>query len=96
MRIAPKIMLPPTNKRVGGAPTQRVIVASTKDKRNSRLSELSVPHGFIETPVFPLLRIFGNRAAMGYELSNDMAQAARLAGRLEVSDKRLKLSRRLG
>jgi hypothetical protein len=51
-RIAPKIMLPPTNKaRRRLPPRQTVIVASTKKtSSNSRLSELSVPHGFA-TPI---------------------------------------------
>ena len=48
--------------------------------------------GVIETPFFLCFAYSGIVAAMGYELSNDMAQAARLAGRLEVSDKRLNLA----
>jgi two-component system sensor kinase FixL len=48
--------------------------------------------GIIETPFFLCFAYSGIVAAMGYELSNDMAQAARLAGRLEVSDKRLNLA----
>jgi len=48
--------------------------------------------GVIEIPFFLCFAYSGIVAAMGYELSNDMAQAARLAGRLEVSDKRLNLA----
>jgi len=48
--------------------------------------------GLIEIPFFLCFAYSGIVAAMGYELSNDMAQAARLAGRLEVSDKRLNLA----
>jgi len=48
--------------------------------------------GLIEIPFFLCFAYSGIVAAMGYELSNDMAQAARLAGRLEASDKRLNLA----
>jgi two-component system, LuxR family, sensor kinase FixL len=48
--------------------------------------------GIIDIPFFLCFAYSGIVAAMGYELSNDMAQAARLAGRLEVSDKRLNLA----
>ena len=48
--------------------------------------------GLIEIPFFLCFAYSGIVAAMGYELSNDMAQAARPAGRLEASDKRLNLA----
>jgi PAS domain S-box-containing protein len=48
--------------------------------------------GLIEIPFFLSFAYSGIVAAMSYELSNDMAQAARLAARLEVSDKRLNLA----
>ncbi|KAF5406479.1 MAG: hypothetical protein Udaeo2_34510 [Candidatus Udaeobacter sp.] len=51
-RIAPKIMLPPTTKARRRLPRrQTVIVASTKKiSSNTRLTELSSPHGFA-TPI---------------------------------------------
>ena len=47
-RIAPKIMLPPTNKARRRSPRrQTVIVASTKKiSSKNKLTELSRPHGF--------------------------------------------------
>src|SRR5438309_3367665 len=48
--------------------------------------------GIIEVPFFLCFAYSGIVVAMGYELSNDMAQRAQLARRLEASDKRLNLS----
>ena len=48
--------------------------------------------GVIEVPFFLGFTYTAIVAAMGYELSNDMAQAARLASELELSDKRLNLA----
>ena len=48
--------------------------------------------GVIEVPFFLGLTYTAIVAAMGYELSNDMGQAARLACELELSDKRLNLA----
>jgi len=47
--------------------------------------------GIIEAPFFLCFAYSGIVVAMGYELSNDMAQRAQLARRLEASDKRLNL-----
>ena len=47
--------------------------------------------GIIEAPFFLCFAYSGIVVAMGYELSNDMAQRAQLARRLEVSDRRLNL-----
>ena len=49
--------------------------------------------GVIETPFFLCFAYSGIVAAMGYELSNDMAQTGTLARELEASDKRLNLCR---
>ena len=48
--------------------------------------------GVIEVPFFLGFTYAAIVAAMGYELSNDMAQAAHLASELELSDKRLNLA----
>jgi PAS domain S-box-containing protein len=48
--------------------------------------------GVIDVPFFLGFTYTAIVAAMGYELSNDMAQAARLARELEASDKRLNLA----
>jgi two-component system, LuxR family, sensor kinase FixL len=48
--------------------------------------------GVIDVPFFLGLTYTAIVAAMGYELSNDMAQAAHLARELELSDKRLNLA----
>ena len=48
--------------------------------------------GVIEVPFFLSFSYTGMVAAMAYELSNDMARAARLARELEVSEKRLNLA----
>jgi PAS domain S-box-containing protein len=48
--------------------------------------------GVINVPFFLGLTYTAIVAAMGYELSNDMAQAAQLARELELSDKRLNLA----
>jgi PAS domain S-box-containing protein len=48
--------------------------------------------GVFEVPFFLGFTYTAIVAAMGYELSNDMAQAARLARELEVSEKRLNLA----
>jgi len=48
--------------------------------------------GIIDIPFFLCFAYSGIVAAMGYELSNDMARAAQLARELEVSDKRLNLA----
>ncbi|PYJ59616.1 MAG: PAS domain-containing sensor histidine kinase, partial [Verrucomicrobia bacterium] len=48
--------------------------------------------GVIEVPFFLGFTYTAIVAAMGYELSNDMVQAARLASELELSDKRLNLA----
>jgi two-component system sensor kinase FixL len=48
--------------------------------------------GVIEVPFFLGFTYTAIVAAMGYELSNDMAQAAHLACELEVSDQRLNLA----
>ena len=48
--------------------------------------------GIIEIPFFLCFAYSGIVAAMGYELSNDMAQRAQLARELEASDKRLNLA----
>jgi len=47
--------------------------------------------GIIEVPFFLALTYTGVVAAMGYELSRDMAQAARLTRELEISEKRFNL-----
>lgn len=47
--------------------------------------------GVIETPFFLCFAYSGIVAAMGYELSNDMARTVQLARELEASDKRLNL-----
>jgi two-component system sensor kinase FixL len=47
--------------------------------------------GIIEVPFFLCFAYSGIVVAMGYELSNDMAQRAQLARRLEASDRRLNL-----
>src|SRR5713101_2392555 len=48
--------------------------------------------GVIEVPFFLGFTYTAIVAAMGYELSNDMARAAQLAHELELSDKRLNLA----
>ena len=48
--------------------------------------------GIIEAPFFLAFTSTGVVAAMGYELSRDMARAARLARELEVSEKRFNLA----
>ena len=48
--------------------------------------------GLIEAPFFLAFTYTGVVAAMGYELSRDMARAARLSRELEVSDKRFNLA----
>jgi len=48
--------------------------------------------GVLEVPFFLGFTYTAIVAAMGYELSNDMARAARLARELEASDKRLNLA----
>jgi two-component system, LuxR family, sensor kinase FixL len=48
--------------------------------------------GIIEIPFFLCFAYSGIVAAMAYELSNDMAQAAHLARELEISDHRLNLA----
>jgi two-component system sensor kinase FixL len=48
--------------------------------------------GVIEVPFFLGFTYTAVVAAMGYELSNDMARAAHLANELELSDKRLNLA----
>jgi two-component system, LuxR family, sensor kinase FixL len=48
--------------------------------------------GVIETPFFLCFAYSGIVAAMGYELSNDMARTVQLARELEASDKRLNLA----
>ena len=48
--------------------------------------------GIVETPFFLAFTYTGVVAAMAYELSRDMARAARLAGELEVSEKRFNLA----
>src|SRR6266516_4505541 len=48
--------------------------------------------GVIEVPFFLGFTYTAIVAAMGYELSNDMARAARLGRKLEASDKRLNLA----
>jgi len=48
--------------------------------------------GVVEVPFFLGFTYTAIVAAMGYELSNDMAQAARLTRELETSDKRLNLA----
>jgi PAS domain S-box-containing protein len=48
--------------------------------------------GIIETPFFLAFTYTGVVAAMGYELSRDMARAARLTSELEVSEKRFNLA----
>ena len=48
--------------------------------------------GIIEVPFFLCFAYSGIVVAMGYELSNDMAQRAQLARELEASDKRLNLA----
>jgi PAS domain S-box-containing protein len=48
--------------------------------------------GVIKVPFFLSFSYTGMVAAMAYELSNDMARAARLARELEVSEKRLNLA----
>jgi two-component system sensor kinase FixL len=48
--------------------------------------------GVIEVPFFLGFTYAAIVAAMGYELSNDMAQAAQLASDLELSDERLNLA----
>jgi PAS domain S-box-containing protein len=48
--------------------------------------------GIIETPFFLAFTYTGVVAAMGYELSRDMARAARLTRELEISEKRFNLA----
>src|SRR3954447_3638390 len=48
--------------------------------------------GVLEVPFFLGFAYTATVAAMGYELSNDMARAARLARELELSDRRLNLA----
>ena len=48
--------------------------------------------GIIQTPLFLAFTYTGVVAAMGYELSRDMARAARLTRDLEVSEKRFNLA----
>ena len=48
--------------------------------------------GIIEVPFFLCFAYSGIVAAMGYELSNDMARTVQLARALEASDKRLNLA----
>jgi signal transduction histidine kinase len=48
--------------------------------------------GIIDIPFFLCFAYSGIVAAMGYELSNDIARAAQLAHELELSDKRLNLA----
>ena len=48
--------------------------------------------GIIETPFFLAFTYTGVVAAMGYELSRDMAGAARLTRELEISEKRFNLA----
>jgi PAS domain S-box-containing protein len=48
--------------------------------------------GVIEAPLFLAFTYAGVVAAMGYELSRDMARAARLSRELEVSEKRFNLA----
>ena len=48
--------------------------------------------GIIEAPFFLAFTFTGVVAAMGYELSRDMARAARLTHELEVSEKRFNLA----
>ena len=48
--------------------------------------------GIIETPFFLAFTYTGVVAAMGYELSRDMARAARLTPELEISEKRFNLA----
>lgn len=48
--------------------------------------------GVIEVPFFLCFAYLGIVAAMGYELSNDMARTVQLARELEASDKRLNLA----
>jgi two-component system, LuxR family, sensor kinase FixL len=48
--------------------------------------------GVIEVPFFLCFAYLGIVAAMGYELSNDMARTIQLARELEASDKRLNLA----
>ena len=48
--------------------------------------------GVLEIPFFLTFAYTSIVAAMGYELSNDMARAAQLARELELSDKRLNLA----
>src|SRR5437016_14167345 len=48
--------------------------------------------GVIEVPFFLGFTYTAVLAAMGYELSNDMARAAHLAHELDLSDKRLNLA----
>ena len=48
--------------------------------------------GIVETPFFLAFTYTGVVAAMAYELSRDMARAARLAGELEVSKNRFNLA----
>src|SRR6476660_2982072 len=48
--------------------------------------------GIIEVPFFLAFTYTGVVAAMGYELSRDMARAARLTRELEISEKRFNLA----
>src|SRR5215470_5269708 len=48
--------------------------------------------GIVEAPFFLAFTYTGVVAAMGYELSRDMAQAARLTRELEISEKRFNLA----
>ena len=48
--------------------------------------------GVIEVPFFLCFTYSGIIAAMAYELSNDMAQAAHVAHELEVSEEKLNLA----
>lgn len=52
---------------------------------------LLVVWGLIQVPFLACFAILGLLAAMGYELSNDITQAARLTHELEVNEKRLNL-----
>jgi two-component system sensor kinase FixL len=53
---------------------------------------LLVVWGIIQVPFLACFAILGVLAAMGYELSSDIIQAARLARALELSDERLNLA----
>ena len=53
---------------------------------------LLVVWGIIQVPFLACFAILGLLAAMGYELSRDMARAARLTRELEVNEKRFNLA----